>query len=128
MIAFEAAGLYIGLNIFLMVYLAFRVVGERLRTKTSIGDGGHPALALAIRVHANATEYVPVAVGALIALALLDAPLWAIHAAGGTFTLARLAHAIGFGGGILIGRQLGTMLTWLSLIAMAGGLVFLAVT
>lgn len=128
MSALEAAGLYIGLNILLMVYLAFRVVGQRFRTKTSIGDGGHPELALAIRVHANAAEYVPVAVGALLALALLDAPLWAIHAAGGTFTLARLAHAIGFGGGILIGRQLGTMLTWLSLIAMAAGLIFLAAT
>lgn len=124
----EAAGLYIGLNLLLLIFLAFRVVAQRSKTKTSIGDGGHPDLALAIRVHANAAEYVPAAFAALIALALLDAPLWAVHAAGGAFTVARLGHAIGLGGGIMIARQLGTALTWISLILMAGALMFLAVT
>ncbi|MEL6567185.1 MAG: MAPEG family protein [Pseudomonadota bacterium] len=128
MTALEAAGLYTGLNILILIVLAFRVVGQRRKTKTSIGDGGHPELALAIRVHANASEYVPVAAAALIALALLGAPLWALHAAGGAFTFARLAHAWGFGGGVIIGRQIGTALTWVCLLGMAGGLIYLAVT
>jgi len=128
MTGLEAAGLYIGLNLLLLIYLALRVVGQRRKTRTSIGDGGHPDLALAIRVHGNAAEYVPAAIGGLLALALLDAPVWAVHALGGLLTVARLAHAVGFGAGILVGRQLGTVLTWVSLIVLGGALIYLAVT
>jgi uncharacterized protein len=124
----EAVALYSGLNLLVLVYLALRVVRQRLKTQTSIGDGGHPSLALAIRVHGNAAEYVPAGLVGLAVLALAGAPVWAVHAAGGAFTVARLAHALGFAGGILIGRQVGTALTWATLIAMALGLVFLAVT
>ncbi|MEL6662866.1 MAG: MAPEG family protein [Pseudomonadota bacterium] len=128
MTGLEAAGLYIGLNLLLLIYLALRVVGQRRKTRTSIGDGGHRGLALAIRVHGNAAEYVPAAIGGLLALALLDGPVWAVHALGGLLTVARLAHAVGFGAGIIVGRQLGTALTWVCLIVLGGALIYLAVT
>ena len=127
MTALQAACLYCGLLLVLLVYLAFRVVVQRGATKTSIGDGGHPALALAIRVHGNSAEYVPAGMVALIALALLGLPAWAIHAVGAPFVLGRILHAIGLAATIRPARAGGMVLTWLSMIAMAGGLIVHAV-
>ncbi len=54
-----------------------------------MGDGANPDLARRIRIHANAVEYIPIA---LILLALAEAagtPAWSVHAAGATLIIAR---------------------------------------
>ncbi len=55
----QAVALYAGLNIALLVLLAIRVVGRRRSAQVSVGDGGDEDLALRIRTHGNAAEYVP---------------------------------------------------------------------
>ena len=115
----QVAGVYIAVNILLLIYLALRVVGNRRRGKISLGDGGDEKLERAIRVHGNASENVPIAMIGLIAMVSLQAGALLIHICGGAFTAGRILHAFGLSGGILVGRQLGMLLTWLSLLAIA---------
>lgn len=124
MTAFEIAALHIAINTLLLVWLAYRVVMHRMRTRTNIGSGNDAGLELAIRVHGNASEYVPIAMIGLAACALLELPVWAVHALGAIFTGGRLFHAIGFGGSIIILRQLGMVFTWSGMLGIAGALVW----
>ncbi len=125
MTTLEAAGVYIAVNILLIVYLALRVVRLRFSTGTSIGDGGHEPLSLAVRVHGNATEYIPVVLIGLLAIALLDGPALMIHVVGGTFTFGRLLHAFGLSTTTLNARKLGIILSWLGMLATTGCLLWL---
>ena len=56
----------------LAVFLTFRVIALRVRFKVNAGDGGHAALAQAIRAHANLLELAP------LALLLLAFAEWSI--------------------------------------------------
>lgn len=122
MSALQVAGVYIAINILMLVWFGLRVVARRFRGKISMGDGGSEDLARAIRVHGNASEYTPPMLIGLLALAFLESPVWALHGLGIAFTLGRLLHAIGMSGGPLIARQLGMVLTWTAM-----GIVSLAI-
>ena len=120
------AGFYAGLCALLMLVLAARVMWLRNTHKVGLGAGGVEVLARAIRVHANAAEYVPLA---LLLLALLafeqTRPLW-LHVFGITLVVARVLHAIGLSGyaGLSFGRATGAGLTLLVTLAMAVLLVW----
>lgn len=120
----EAAAIYVGLNIALLVVLGAMVVGRRVAARVSLGDGGDEKLNLRIRVHGNATEYVPAFLVGLFMSASLGLAVWQVHALGGAFTLGRIAHAVGLWNTINLARSLGMLLTWLPMMAMAGLLVW----
>ena len=124
MTSFQIAAVYIAVNLLLLVWLALRVVTYRRQSKVSLGDGGHEALTLAIRVHGNASEYIPAAMAGMLAMAALSTGPWAMHIVGLGFTIGRLLHATGLGRGILPFRQIGIVLTWVGLVAMAAILVW----
>ncbi|MEO1324671.1 MAG: MAPEG family protein [Pseudomonadota bacterium] len=128
MSALEVSGVYIAINILMLVWFAMRVVARRFRGKISLGDGGSEDLARAIRVHGNASEYVPPMLIGLLALAFLDAPIWSLHALGIGFTLGRLMHALGMSGGPLISRQLGMVLTWTAMAIVSLAILYLVFT
>lgn len=128
MSALQVASVYIAVNILMLVWFAFGVVSRRFRGKISMGDGGSDDLAKAIRVHGNASEYIPATLIGLLALAFLQGPIWALHACGITFTIGRFMHAFGMGGGPLIFRQLGMMLTWLTMVILSLALLYFAFT
>lgn len=115
----EVASVYIAVNILILIWLAFRVVSHRRRGKVSLGDGGSEDLARAIRAHGNATEYIPIMLIGLLALAFIQVPNWAIHALGIAFTLGRLIHPMGMTSGPIQLRQLGIVLTWTSLVILS---------
>lgn len=118
---------YAGVNILLLLFLAFQVVGARQKHKVSLGDGGNPAVLQAIRAHGNASEYVPAGLVALLLLAVLEpVPLLAVQVLGGMLTFGRLAHALGLStsAGVSAGRGIGMVLTWLSLLVAGGWLVW----
>ncbi len=75
-----------------------------------------------MRAHANFIEYVPMA---LILLGLLElsglGATW-LWIAGGTLLLGRVLHAVGLSrsSGVSFGRFWGILLTWASLVFMAG--------
>ncbi|WP_290494329.1 MAPEG family protein [Hyphomonas sp. UBA4494] len=115
MTSLEVAGVYVAVNMLLLIYLAFRVVSVRQSAKVSVGTGGNEMLELRTRVHGNATEYIPSMLVGLVILALMGLPAWAIHVAGGVFTLGRLMHVIGLGVTIMAMRAGGILLSWIAM-------------
>ncbi|MES1198711.1 MAG: MAPEG family protein [Pseudomonadota bacterium] len=127
MVRLEAAAIYAGINILLLLLLAYLVVRARQTHKVALGDGGNKAVLHAVRAHANAAEYIPAGLVGLLILALLDpaAPVWLLHAAGISLTAGRISHAIGLHTGTLnIGRTGGIALTWIAYLLIGGGLIY----
>jgi hypothetical protein len=123
--ALQAAALWSGLSILLLVVLSFRTIFTRKRLGVSFGDGGHPELTAASRTFGNAAEYIPPCLIVLVLMALLGfEPVW-IHVIGGAMLLGRLLHAWGLGRPKQpsFGRMAGMILSQLSLIGGAGALI-----
>jgi uncharacterized membrane protein YecN with MAPEG domain len=127
--AVPVTALYAALCALLVLALAARVIVLRWSTKTGIGDGGDRRLARAIRVHGNATEYVPIALLLLLVAELSGADRALLHGCGGALVAARVAHAIGLerSAGTSVGRFLGTTVTFgvIAVLAVAGVVAFL---
>ena len=129
MTALQAAGLWSGLLILLMVFLSFRTIFTRRRLAVSFGDGGHSELTAASRIFGNAAEYIPPCLVILVLLALLDfQPVW-VHAIGGGMLLGRVLHAWGLGKAKQpsFGRMSGMILTQTALVIGAGALIVSAI-
>lgn len=111
--------LYAGILGLFIIYLAKRVTDVRQKIKCGLGDNGDQALQVAIRAHANALEYIPIAL-ILIAFAEMNgwSAIW-IHSLGGVLVAGRFSHGYGFTqsvGGSSFFRFWGTALTWLTII------------
>jgi uncharacterized membrane protein YecN with MAPEG domain len=130
MSAIDAATLYAGLNLLLLLALALLVVRQRMHHKVVLGDGGVEPLNRAIRVHGNAVEYAPLAVAGLVALALAGAAVWIVHVGGVALTLGRVLHAQGLSAssGRSFGRAAGTLLTWGAFLWIGGAAIAVALT
>ncbi|HEX7046754.1 MAG TPA: MAPEG family protein [Gammaproteobacteria bacterium] len=122
--------LYAGLLALLLIALAARIPLLRQKHRVGIGSGKQPDLALAMRVHGNATEYVPIALLLLLLAELNGFPAWSVHAAGSGLFLGRILHAFGLGrsAGASPGRFIGTALTWLVIVTLAASLIFNVLT
>lgn len=79
----------------LLVKLSFDVIKLRRRFQVSIGDGGQKELHRAIRAHANALEYAPLAFILLLMLEFNGAPMIIVHILGLAFVMGRFSHQIG---------------------------------
>lgn len=121
--------LYAALATLLLIGLAVRIPVLRRRHQVGIGDGDRPDLALAVRVHANAAENIPIALVLLAVLEVQGVAAAGLHAAGAAFVAGRLLHARGLGRsrGATHERAWGMVLTWLALLGMAGWLLALGV-
>lgn len=87
---------YAAINGLLVLVLSYNVGQHRARTDSlEPGAVGDKILTRAIRAHANATEYIPIALILLLLLALLSAPVVLLHGMGAGFTVGRLAQAYG---------------------------------
>lgn len=119
----QAAAIYVGLNIALLIFLGARVVGRRRSAQVSVGDGGDADLNLRIRTHGNASEYIPAFLVGLFMTSSLGLAVWGVHILGTAFTLGRVLHAIGLSGTVMPARAFGTLLTWIPMLVVAGLLV-----
>ena len=130
MTLFEIVGLYIALNIILLMVLTVRVGMVRMKAQVSLGDGGDFKLQSRIRAQGNYIEYAPFSLIGLFALAGLSAAPLALHIFGLAFLIGRIAHAIGMDGKNALGkgRPLGMILTVLTLAGQAAYLLFLIFT
>ncbi len=110
--------LYASLLGFLLVGLAFRVILLRRSEKVGYGDADIKPLRKAIRVHANATENIPIALILIYFAEVSTQSPWLIHLLGSFLLLGRLVHAQGLGHslGYSLGRFYGTLITWLVII------------
>jgi uncharacterized protein len=121
-------GIYTALNALIMLVLSILVVRARVTTRTEIGDGGKPEMAAPLRAHANNSEYVPMALLLLWALASpLGGTIWMIHGVGAPLTLGRLLHAIGLSGstGPSSLRLVGMVLTWIAYVVGIASIFYL---
>jgi uncharacterized membrane protein YecN with MAPEG domain len=130
MLRLEVVALYAGVNILLLLVLAYLVIRARQTHKIVLGDGGHDATTRAIRAHANAAEYIPAALVGLLILSLFNnLPAWLLHAAGISLTLGRILHAAGLHAGKLnFGRIGGVALTLLAYLIIGASLVYAGLT
>ncbi|MCI4644647.1 MAG: MAPEG family protein [Hyphomonadaceae bacterium] len=128
MTQFEAATLYAGLLVLLLLALKVNTGRARGGAKITIGDGGNDSLIRAMRTHANAVEDVPITLIGIFALAGLSAPLALIHALGASLVVTRLLHALGLGrnSGTSFGRFAGTLGTLLVMLVTAGACLWFA--
>ncbi len=117
--------LYVAANAALLLILAVLTTRARRATGTSLGDGGNARVTQAMRAHGNAAEYIPIGLILLYTLTLVQAPTWLLHLHGATLTLGRVFHALGLyaSTGVSIGRFLGMILTWVSMLIAIVGVV-----
>jgi len=80
----QAAAMWSGVMILLLVVLGARVAMARRGNKVLLGDGGNARVLLASRVFGNASEYIPAGIGAL---ALLGMPSYVLHGLGAALFL-----------------------------------------
>jgi uncharacterized membrane protein YecN with MAPEG domain len=111
----------------LSLALAARVVQGRVTENVIFGDGSSVVMQQRIRVHANFVEYVPLALLLLLVLELNG--MWSaavLHTLGGSLVFARLLHAFGLSTstGTTPGRFVGTVLTWLVILAESALLIY----
>lgn len=113
--------LYASLLALLILLLAAMVSKTRRRLKIGIGTKGNKEMALAVRVHANAVEYIPMSLLLMLFAELSGAEVWMLHTIGVGLLISRLMHAYGLGSsvGISFGRFYGTALNWLIIIVLA---------
>lgn len=118
--------IYAALSTLLVIVLALRVVQSRRVHKVGLGDNGEANLQQRIRVHANAIENLPLALLLLLLLEMGGTPAPWLHGLGATLLVARVLHAWGFSRrkGTSFGRFVGTIVTWLVMLAMALALLW----
>ena len=123
--ALQAAALWSGLLILILLVLSGMVVSGRRRHMVSFGDGGHPDLLAASRAFGNCVEYATPGMAAMALLALVSGQAWMVHAVGATLLAGRILHALGLmlQTGPSVGRVLGMALTWIALLSAGVGLI-----
>lgn len=113
----EIVGVYIGINLLINLFLAYRVSANRVRSNVMTGTGDDTALYNANRAHITNVEYTPIVLIGLVALHLLPGSIYVIHAVGLLLTIGRILHAIGLttaAGKSTPPRLIGTVMTWLA--------------
>lgn len=128
MTLFEIVALYVALNMLLAPVLMFLIGQVRIAKNVNLGDGGDAGLLSRIRAHGNFTENAPLALLGLLALATLNAAPLVLHIFGGGFFLGRVLHAFGMYEKLGQGRLIGTLLTLVTYIGQAVGILFLILT
>ena len=114
-------GLFTALLALLMIFLALQVVKLRRKKKVGLGDNGDKDVELAMRVHANFVEYVPMMLILMAVYELNGGSTLILYIIGGLMLFARTIHCIGLSksAGITFGRFYGTLLTWLTTMFLA---------
>lgn len=114
-------GIYAAIAALLIVILAVRVTLRRRAVQVGIGNGGDALLARRIRAHANAAEYVPLALLLLLILELNQTQPMLLHLFGCVLIASRILHGFGLSTSPAVtpGRAIGIVLTWLVIAAMA---------
>ncbi len=98
------------------VLLAANVTRVRAKTQVFLGTADSDELLLAVRRHANHTEYTALFLVLLGFAELEHTGATVLHALGATYTLGRIAHAIGVGSKPSPLRAIGAVLGWLTIV------------
>ncbi|MDR3498327.1 MAG: MAPEG family protein [Parvibaculum sp.] len=116
----EIVGVYVGLNLLINLFLAYRVSANRVRSNVMTGTGDDDGLYNANRAHVTNVEYTPIILIGLVALHLLSGSIYVIHFVGICLTVGRILHAVGLSQSAKTStppRLIGTVLTWVAQLA-----------
>ncbi|CAN5911197.1 hypothetical protein BH11MYX4_BH11MYX4_50020 [soil metagenome] len=118
--------LYAALNAVLNIYLANRVSSVRGKTKVGLGTGGSPEVEVAVRMHGNNAEFVPLALLLMLLAELCGGASAPLHVYGGVLLLARVAHPLGLTRPAPnVFRWVGTAATYVGIVAASAWLLWL---
>jgi len=118
--------LYAALNGILNIYLANRVSSVRGKAKVGIGTGGSSEVEVAVRIHGNNAEFVPLALLLMLLAELCGGGSAPLHAYGGLLSVGRILHPLGMGRPAPnVYRWVGTALTYGGIVAASGWLLWL---
>ncbi|TPE19769.1 hypothetical protein FJP62_06990 [Pantoea vagans] len=112
------SALYVVLGALLIMKFTLDVVRFRRFYRVAYGDGGYHDLKMAIRIHGNAIETVPLALLLLVVMEMNGADIWMVHLTALLFFIGRFLHAWGLRNSAMTGRKYGMMLTLFSLCGM----------
>jgi hypothetical protein len=104
------------------IWLMIRCGQARTKESVSVGDGGNEFVIRRMRAHANFVESAPFVLILIAALELSSktSPMWLWYV-GIAYIFGRLAHGLGMDGGTFgKGRMVGTLITMLTLLGLAG--------
>jgi uncharacterized membrane protein YecN with MAPEG domain len=89
--------------------------------RVPLGDGGNAQMLRMIRLHANAIEYIPLALVLMLAYEINGGWHALLHAAGIALVVGRLLQTWGMWGSEIagFGRRTGQSLTWLTIAVLA---------
>jgi len=103
------------------VWLMIRVGQVRTSEEVSVGDGGNEKVIRRMRAHANFGESTPLVLLLLAAIELTQGSSTWLWVVGGVFVFGRVAHGLGMEGtSFKVGRFLGTIISMLALVGLAG--------
>jgi uncharacterized protein len=113
--------LYTAILALVVLALAVNVSIHRGKLKVDISDGGNPQMLRMIRIHANAIEFVPIALLLMGVYELDGGSHRILHIAGIALVVGRLLHAWGMWSRPepTFGRIVGVSLTLLTIIGLA---------
>ena len=113
--------IYAGILALIIVALGINVTVHRVKLKVALGDGGNPQMLRMIRLHANAIEYIPLALLLMAIYEINGGWHAALHVIGIALVVARLAQSWDMWSSEIAGpgRRIGQALTWASLAALA---------
>ncbi|MEL6528860.1 MAG: MAPEG family protein [Pseudomonadota bacterium] len=108
----------------LLLATAIETVSKRLKLKAAFGDADDPALIAATRSHGNLAEHAPIVLIMLGLLELGGANSTLLISTAAAFVLGRFAHVVGLHqpsepGKAPLARQIGVILTWLTILVLA---------
>jgi uncharacterized protein len=117
----------------MLLITAVDTVRQRIRLKAAFGDAGDAKLISATRSHGNLAEHAPIVILLIGMLEMAKAHHIALMAIGALFLVGRVAHIIGLytpaaAGKPPVPRQIGVIVTWLTLAALSGWTLFLLAT
>lgn len=117
----------------LLLATAIDTVRQRLRLGAAFGDHGDAKLISASRSHGNLAEYAPITIILLGLLESARANHMALMVIGALFLIGRVAHIVGLytpspPGKAPLGRQLGVVATFASLLVLGGWTLWILAT
>ena len=117
--------LYAGLLTLLYFALSVNIIRLRCRDRVGLGTGDSQDLKVAVRIHGNFAEYVPLSLLLLVVMELQGAAVDLLYGLGAALFVARICHALGLtmSVGPSWARTVGVLGTFSVLLLQAGYLI-----
>lgn len=117
--------LFAGLLTLLYFVLSVNIIRLRWRDRVGIGTGDSQDLKVAVRIHGNFAEYVPLSLVLFVLMEWHGAASTLLYVLGGVLFVARICHALGLtmSVGPSWARTVGVLGTFSVLLMQAGYLI-----